>query len=262
MVISVAGTAVVKVRDGDFRRRDRGGEGRDGDFRRRDRGEGRDGDFRRRDRGGEGRDGDFRRRDRGGEGRDGDFRRARGDRDGDFRRRDRGEGRDGDFRRRDRGEGRDGDFRRRDRGGEGRDGDFRRRDRGGEGRDGDFRRRDRGGEGRDGDFRRRDRGDGRDGGSRFAPIEMVVMTARRAPEVVGRDVKSLIQRVVGAEVVTSLARVRNQDRKSAKLLDPFAFAMAVILKLQNGIEDAEALFERASFNKRLLVMGVQRHVHR
>ena len=90
----------------------------------------------------------------------------------------------------------------------------------------------------------------------------VVMTARRAPEVVGRDVKSLIQRVVGAEVVTSLARVRNQDRKSAELLDPLAFAVAIVLKLQDSVENAESLFECPGFNKRLLVMGVQRPVHR
>ena len=197
--------------------------------------------FRRRDRSD---DGDFRRRDRS-EGRD-----------GDFRRRDRGEGRDGDFRRRDRGDGRDGDFRRRDRS-EGRDGDFRRRDRS-EGRDGDFRRRDRG-EGRDGDFRRRDRGEGRDGESRGGNGGY---DRPKSPEVVGRDVKSLIQRVVGAEVVTSLARVRNQDRKSAELLDPLAFAVAIVLKLQDSVENAESLFECPGFNKRLLVMGVQRHVHR
>ena len=91
--------------------------------------------------------------------------------------------------------------------------------------------------------------------------ETVVTTVPTALEVVARDVK-INFKVVGAEVAINLALVQNQDRRSAKLLDPFAFAMAVILKLQNGIEDAEALFERASFNKRLFVMGVQRHVHR
>ena len=91
---------------------------------------------------------------------------------------------------------------------------------------------------------------------------MVVRVGWATPEVVARDVKNPIQRVVGAEVVVSLVRVQNQGQKSAELLDPLAFAVAIILKLQDGIENAESLFKRAGFNKRLLVMGVQRHVHR
>ena len=99
----------------------------------------------------------------------------------------------------------------------------------------------------------RDRGEGRDGESRRGNGGY---DRPRAPEVAGRDVKSLIQRVVGAEVVTSLVRVRNQGRKSAELLDPLAFAVAIILKLQDGVENAESLFKCAGFDKRLLVMGV------
>ena len=91
---------------------------------------------------------------------------------------------------------------------------------------------------------------------------MVVRAALAAHEVADRDARNLILKVVGAEAVTNLALVQDRDRRSAKLLDPFAFAVAVILKLQNCIEDAEALFERVSFNQRLFVMGVQRHVHR
>ena len=72
-----------------------------------------------------------------------------------------------------------------------------------------------------------------------AEATVVGVTARRAPEVVGRDVKSLIQRVVGAEVVTSLAQVRNQT-ESAELLDPLAF-VAIVLKLQDSVENAESL---------------------
>ena len=71
-------------------------------------------------------------------------------------------------------------------------------------------------------IRRRDRGEGRDGESRGGNGGYDRPKSPRG----GRDV-NLIQRVVGAEVVTSLALVRNQDRKSAKLLDPLAFAVAL-----------------------------------